>query len=91
MNKNIGRRLDRLTERLLPDRPSRGWQIIIWSAEGPIKGPVITWRPAKPEQVKFADCTAALIAFQNHQREHGFWTAFPHHIPTRQKSSHTVA
>jgi hypothetical protein len=45
MNKSIDRRLDRLTERLLPDRPGRCWQIVIWTSEGPVKGPVLTWRP----------------------------------------------
>jgi hypothetical protein len=47
MNKSIERRLDRLTERLLPDRPGRSWQIVIWTPEGPVKGPVLTWRPGQ--------------------------------------------
>jgi hypothetical protein len=45
MSETLNRRLDRLEERLLPEGPTRCWQIQIWSPEGPINGPVLTWRP----------------------------------------------
>jgi hypothetical protein len=47
MNKSIERRLDRLAEHLLPDGPTKSWQVLIWSPDGYIEGPVVTWRPGQ--------------------------------------------
>jgi hypothetical protein len=46
MNRTLARRLDRLEERLpTPAGPTRRWQIVIWSPEGPVNGPLIKWGP----------------------------------------------
>jgi hypothetical protein len=49
MNKSIAKRLDRLATRLLPG-PSKSWQLVRWTPDGPINGPVITWRPGQTRQ-----------------------------------------
>jgi hypothetical protein len=50
MNRALTKRLDKLEERLLPEGSPRCWRIVIWSPDGPINGPIITWRPGCSEQ-----------------------------------------
>jgi len=47
MNRTLLKRLDRLEEGASPDAAVRCWQIQIYSPQGPINGPVITWRPGQ--------------------------------------------